>query len=83
MTGKTFTTSPFNDNHFDTSNDLYVCVYMLVSMIRCIFVIDGTRGDDINESEQQLGLRPALLVIPLPAILVGYGFNYTFLAFRS
>ncbi|KAK1429059.1 hypothetical protein QVD17_11258 [Tagetes erecta] len=33
---------------------------------------DGTRGDDISESEQQLGLRPALLVIPLPAILVGY-----------
>ncbi|KAK9079021.1 hypothetical protein SSX86_000690 [Deinandra increscens subsp. villosa] len=33
---------------------------------------DGTRGDDISESEQQLGLRPALLVIPVPAILVGY-----------
>ncbi|KAI3822938.1 hypothetical protein L1987_10539 [Smallanthus sonchifolius] len=33
---------------------------------------DGTRMDDISESEQQLGLRPALLVIPIPAILVGY-----------
>ncbi|KAJ0477098.1 putative mediator complex subunit Med13, mediator complex, subunit Med13, MID domain of medPIWI [Helianthus annuus] len=33
---------------------------------------DGTRVDDISESEQQLGLRPALLVIPIPAILVGY-----------
>nr|XP_043628708.1 mediator of RNA polymerase II transcription subunit 13 [Erigeron canadensis] len=33
---------------------------------------DGNRVDDITESDQQLGLRPALLVVPFPAILVGY-----------
>ncbi|XP_071701408.1 mediator of RNA polymerase II transcription subunit 13 isoform X2 [Rutidosis leptorrhynchoides] len=33
---------------------------------------DGNRVDDLTESEQQLGLRPALLVVPVPAILVGY-----------
>lgn len=40
---------------------------------------DGNRVDDVSErrsnqdeSEQQLCLRPALLVVPIPAILVGY-----------